>query len=217
MLDEKKMDVSNLRANHYCHSKCIVWGAVIIGTLVAVGLSFLLNLFGIAIGLSAFTTTADGTMSLAIGGFLGMLIGSIIVMFFAGWVTGYLGRTSCYNRHFGALYGLTTWCLALIVTLLLATSINAFISSSSRTMLTPQAAFTKNIEGPISSHINVVQQVLSDITSTATGDNKTTPAEKEAHGIGLSFALIFIIFFLSAAACCFGGYHGMKPPKEPRL
>jgi hypothetical protein len=68
---------------------------------VGVGLSFLLNLFSIAIGLSLVTTSKEGIASLAIGGFLGLVISAIAAMFVAGTTSGYLGRSCCAKRNLG--------------------------------------------------------------------------------------------------------------------
>ncbi|CEK12169.1 hypothetical protein [Legionella hackeliae] len=52
----------------------------------------MLNLFGIAIGLSLFTLNQEGATVLAVGGLLGLLIGIIVSMLVAGYAAGYLGR-----------------------------------------------------------------------------------------------------------------------------
>jgi len=72
-------NIETIDASHCCCPphvyKRISWTAIFVGAIVAVGLSFLLNLFGIAIGLSAFTLSTDGASVLAVGGLVGMIIG----------------------------------------------------------------------------------------------------------------------------------------------
>ncbi len=48
--------------------KRISWSAILIGAIVAVGLGFLLNMFCLAIGLSAFTLDDQGKTVVAVGG-----------------------------------------------------------------------------------------------------------------------------------------------------
>ena len=68
--------------DHHCNKR-ISWSAILTGALVGVGLSFLLNLFGVAIGLSAFSMGDHGPASLAIGGLLGLIASTIIAMYCA--------------------------------------------------------------------------------------------------------------------------------------
>src|SRR5262245_61097816 len=122
---------------------CFSWRAVLAGALVAVGLSFLLNLFSLAIGLTAFNVK-DGALSLAIGGFIGMLIGVIAIMFFAGWVSGYLARHPNHDPRFGVFYGLAAWCLGLVITLILASQISQFITANSYAMFNIHSGLMAN-------------------------------------------------------------------------
>src|SRR5436305_611289 len=84
--------------------KSICWTAIFVGALVAVGLGFLLNLFSMAIGLSA-VSNSNGTMAVAIGGFIGLIIGVIVAMVVSGYVAGFLGRLHSQKRNLGILYG----------------------------------------------------------------------------------------------------------------
>jgi pheromone shutdown protein TraB len=86
----------------YCSTKCISWTSIVVGALIALGLTFLLNLFSTAIGLSAYKLSG-GSSLFAIGGFLGFAIGIVATMFAAGWLAGYLGRSYCYNKNLGSM------------------------------------------------------------------------------------------------------------------
>ncbi|HVY53836.1 MAG TPA: hypothetical protein VHA13_04890, partial [Gammaproteobacteria bacterium] len=57
---------------HKFLQKRLSWTAVIAGALVGIGLSFLLNIFSISIGLTLIKTSAEGAVSLALGGFIGL-------------------------------------------------------------------------------------------------------------------------------------------------
>jgi hypothetical protein len=105
------------------------WTAIFIGTSIGFGLSFLLDLFGLALGLSLFSTTNTGATLIAFGGMVGILIGLVTTMLAAGYVTGYLGRSPNAQQRLGIFYGLTTWSLILILNVLLASSLNLYISN----------------------------------------------------------------------------------------
>src|SRR5829696_1753638 len=93
---------------HSHESTCFSWKPIIVGALVAIGLSFLLNLFSAAIGLSAYTADTQGMQNVAIGGLIATALGIVVAMFVSGWVAGYLGNPFCEKRHLGALYGFLT-------------------------------------------------------------------------------------------------------------
>lgn len=185
---------------HMCHFKRLSWSAITTGALVGIGLSFLLNLFSVAIGLSIVTTTQEGLISLAVGGFIGLIIGAIVSMFVAGFTAGYLGRPYCVKRNLGVLYGFTTWCLALILMVLLTSYMGRYIKSYSDFISGPRTTiFTTHKEAPV--------VILSSTTqnTTATVEPKTTE-----QSLGYSPFLIFTLFFISALASCFGGHYGMS-------
>jgi hypothetical protein len=198
----------------FCCVKCISWSAIITGALVAIGLGFLMNLFGIAIGLSAFKTTPEGVKTLAIGGYFGLLIGTIIIMFVAGWVSGYLGRANCLNRDMGALYGFTTWSLALIMTVLLASQLSNFTTTN---VLDYSSSYTQyNVKGTNHPEAPLVTQERHAETNAPS--NKVVVNEQKAVNlIGLSLLLTFVLFFAGALAACFGGYFGLCRCKSEKI
>ena len=101
-----------INAPHCCTSHFfsqISWTAIFVGAIAAIGLTFLLNLFGIAIGLRAFTLSTNGAIVLAVGGMIGIIIGIIASMLAAGYTAGYLGRVHSSQRNLGIVYGFTTF------------------------------------------------------------------------------------------------------------
>lgn len=198
---------------HY-RVQCMSWSAIFIGALISIGIAFLLNLFGISIGLAAFTTTKEGLIALAIGGFIAMAIGTIVCMFFSGWIAGYLGRTRVFNCHIGLLYGLATWCLSLVLTIVLAAHTTQFISTHYY-MLTHSdhnIVAAANYNDPIVDRNQAINQAVLQ-NQGIHNDNTTTAvdAEKVAHAASVSLFLTFLLFFLGAAASCAGGYYGYRP------
>lgn len=173
--------------------KCVSWTAILVGALVGLGLSFLLNLFGVAIGLSM-TTTQQGVVSFAVGGFLGLLIGAVASMFIAGFVAGFLGRACVVNRHLGVLYGFTTWCVMLVLTALLTLPVNRFIGTYSGFISTPSSVHVEN------NSVVVANEVTNDTTTVSNN------AQKD---LALATFFVFVLFFIGAFSSCAGGYFGM--------
>lgn len=188
--------IDNPQMSHEGHvhlrTRCICWSAIIVGSFVAVGLSFLLNVFGMSIGLSAFTNT-DNVLSLAVGGFIGLLIGGIASFFFAGWLSGYLARGYCTNQKIGLVYGLATWCLSLILSIILATYASQFVAMTYQALFNPGVAV-----------MNAMAAKSVEITGIAS--SKLDISTK----MGVSLFLTFVLFFIGAISCCFGGYCGLK-------
>lgn len=191
--------------NHeHCVSCCVSgvsWTAVIVGALVGVGIAFLLNLFSVAIGLSAYSMNAEGLFTLAIGGLVGIAIGIIVTMFVAGGVAGYLGRSHCYKRNLGVLYGFTTWCLALLITITLSAHFGRYLSVYSNFVSKP------TIIAMVAESDTGVSKAASnaDTPKVAVVDVVVNP-----NKLGMGVFLIFILFALGALASCFGGHYGMS-------
>lgn len=173
---------------HHHHRLGFAWKPIIAGALVAIGLSFLLNLFNVAIGLTAFTTDSTGVQTLALGGLIGTSIGTIACMFAAGWIAGYLGIDYCDERHLGALYGFLAWCLALIIAIFLATHAQQYVSFYGDFI----SGNAGNIELQHSTAMN------------------TTIANVSATKVVISTYILFILFFLGAFGASLGGHCGMR-------
>lgn len=81
----------------------ISWGAIIAGAAVAMSLYILLNLFGLAIGLSV----GDGTGTIGTPTAVWMIIASLIALFVGGWVTSQC--TVGESRGEAVFYGVVLW------------------------------------------------------------------------------------------------------------
>jgi hypothetical protein len=178
----------NIVHSNDCH--CFSWKPIVAGALVAIGLTFLLNLFSVAIGLTAFSTTSDGVETLVFGGLLATAIGIIASMFAAGWLTGYLSQRHCVQRHLGALYGFLAWCLALIITIFLAGHVQQYISFYGHFL---------------SGTTDMVVHAASPEKAVA-----TVQGDIHTKTLAISTYIIFSLFFLSAFACSLGGHCGAR-------
>lgn len=198
MSNEREVVITE-QGRHFCCKKRVSWSAVLAGALVGIGISFLLNLFCVAIGLSVFKTSPDGATTLAIGGFIALLISIFIAMFVAGMTAGHLGRSYHYKRKSGILYGFLTWTVALIITAFAAAHTSQYV-----------AAYTDYIyHNP-----TVVTVVNNDTSPAVSATSDTTPAQvtvnaqKAANDVGYLAFVVFVLFFVGAFASCLGGHCG---------
>jgi hypothetical protein len=188
-----------------CHFHRVSWTAVLVGALTGVGLSFLLNLFGMAIGLSLVTTSKDGMISLAVGGFIGLVIGAIAAMFTAGFAAGYLGRPYCIKRNLGVVYGFTAWCLTLVLTVLLTMHMGRNVAYYSNFVANPTTLeMTSDIDVP----------AVAGGSTSSSSSSIASDEQKATNTLGYKTLLIFILFFVSAIASCFGGHYGMVDKED---
>ncbi|KTD07643.1 hypothetical protein [Legionella jamestowniensis] len=193
---------------NHCHHvfKRISWTAIFVGALVGVGLGFLLNLFGIAIGLSLFTLNQEGATVLAIGGLIGLLIGVIASMIVAGYAAGYLGRLYCPKRNLGILYGFTTWVISLILGAIMAGHMSSYVSTY--TTHVSRAVATTQTTTP-----NVTRDETSNQTTTAPAGT-AVPANVSPDSLAWGAFMIFVLFFIGAVSTCIGACWGMSCKRE---
>lgn len=109
-----------LEGRHYAHP-AISWGAVFAGSLIAVAVSIVLGLFGVAIGATTFNpyaVTPRLDHFLSIGGGLYLAFTQLVSMQLGAYIAA---RTARYpDMHGGAVTGATVWALALAIVALAA-------------------------------------------------------------------------------------------------
>lgn len=196
-----------MMGNHLeeCHVHCFSWSAVFVGALVAIGLGFLLKLFGMAIGLStmAAATTDGGIKTFLVGGFIALLIIAVVTMFVAGWVAGVLVRPRCPTKCQATIYGFVTWCLAFVLAILLATHMNRVSNSPLQSVgLTIEAVPANAPQAPVA--VTVQKPKPAEVRQVVVKEEKMMSA-------GL-FAT-FIVFFVGALASCLGAHCALSCPK----
>ena len=196
---------NGIRTSECCKTTVtrVCWAAVLAGALVGVGLGFLLNLFSMAIGLSAYSSTPTGAEVLAIGGVIGLLIGVIAAMGTAGFVSGYLGRFHHCYCHGGVLYGFITWSLALMLSAVLIIPMSHYVSF-----------YEENLSPSVAS---------VEMTNAIAGNNAMTgeqnPAQNvsahtQAKNLAWSGWILFGLFFIGALSSCIGACYGMRCKRE---
>lgn len=188
---------------HHC-SKRICWSAIFIGGLIGVGLSFLLNLFSVAIGLTAFTVGKNGAIALAIGGFVGIIVAVIVSMLVAGYAAGYLGRLYSPRRNLGILYGFATWCVALILSAIVSSHVSHYVAGYSQSTVGSTVVVVEE---------NVGKNKAPAVNVTA-DDNQNVKVSATPGVIASGAFAIFALFFIGAASACLGGCWGMSCRRE---
>ena len=190
--------------------KCLSWSAIIAGAIVAFVIGFLLNLFGAAIGLAAFTNTQAGVSVFAIGGFIALCIVAVASMFVGGMVAGYLGRSYCTKRNLGILYGFLAFGLSLFITALLATPMANFLAHYNQGLYGSSKSIAV-IANPARASSAVISR-NETVTNVNQNTDSVTAAttEKDVNDLGKAVLLTFILFAIGAFSACIGGHCGMK-------
>lgn len=180
--------------------KKMCWTAIFVGALVGLGLTFLLNLFGLSIGLSMFNVDSDGVMALAMGGLIGVLIGTVVAMMVAGFTAGWLGRFYCQNRNLGILYGFTTWTVMLLLSALVTAHVGNYVTAYTN-KLTNAVVVASVAEGN-TNDVDVVKP--SQNSPEKAVKISTTPST-----IAWSAFFVFLLFFVGAISSCIGACWAM--------
>ncbi|WP_420460221.1 hypothetical protein [Neolewinella sp.] len=98
------------------------WGAIIAGTLIAIAVSFALNLLGVGIGLSTInpTTEANPFSGIGTGAIIWYVVANLIALFVGGYVAG---RLAGFPKETTAgLHGVLAWALFTLLSLYILNS-----------------------------------------------------------------------------------------------
>lgn len=199
MINEDHVITEERYRGHHRYRLC--WSAIFAGALVGVGLGFLLHLYGVAISLSAFSSSQQGASVIAIGGLLGMLIGVIAAMATAGFVAGYLGRYHYYQTHGGVIYGFITWSLILLISAMAVGPLTQYVSKYGESL-----SNTHQVNVSDDSAVNNAQK---PVIKTVSGTN-TKVAEITPEQLAWSGWIIFALFFIGGLSSCIGACCGMQ-------
>lgn len=193
---------------HLIHHLC--WSALFGGALVGLGLSFLLQLYSTAISLSAYSSTPQGASVIAVGGFIGLIIGVIATMIAAGFVSGYLGRFHFHHHSGGIIYGFITWSLVIFL---------------SAIMIGPMAHYLSSYGNSLTNAVVIENVSLTD-NNTAVSDNATVHQHKKVTQENVAVSadklawggwIMFILFFIGAISSCVGACCGMHCKRQCEL
>ncbi len=95
----------------------LCWGAILGGTVAAIGIHILLTALGVGASLAVFTPVTDTNpvAAFSFGAAMVWTVCALIALWFGGLVAGRLS----HSLHGGLVHGILVWCLTLILTLLL--------------------------------------------------------------------------------------------------
>lgn len=184
----------------------ICWSAIFAGAIVGLGLGFLLQLYGIAIGLSAYSSSTVGATTIAVGGLIGLFVGVIISMGVAGYVTGYLGRFHYGHCHGGVIYGFVTWGIALLLSAIFFLPLSHYAAEATEGM---NSAEVVKHYGNLAQSVDATAKnvsVTSKNEKTAINQSEIKISPRTLTG---SSWIVFGLFFIGALASCIGACCGM--------
>jgi len=182
----------------YSHTH-ICWSSIISGSLVAIGLVFLFCLLTEGLGLSSATRTEGGTEILVFAVLAWLFVGSYVVFFISGYVTGKVARPHCEHSCHGLLYGFMSWALAIIVSIMLVTPMTQ--SKSILMIKTTQA--------------EVITTPNEQQSNNNNNNELMTPAtQQEVHKVGLATLAAFLVFAAGALGSSLGGYYAIQYYKK---
>lgn len=186
----------------------ICWSAVFAGSFVGLGLGFLLHLYGVAISLSAFSSSQNGAEVIAIGGVLGMVIGVIASMMAAGFVSGYLGRFHYHPLHGGVIYGFVTWSVIIFLSAIMIGPMQHYVTSYGEALSHSVVVRGGNVDSENRSLTMNPSSAKQD-KSIANDPVKVSPNQMAWGGW-----IIFLLFFVGAISSCIGSTWGMHCKRE---
>ncbi len=182
----------------------VSWGSVFAGAVVAVALGAMLNIAGVAVGVTAADAGANDGEGLTAGAGLWLALSTVLGML-AG---GYVAARSAHNpdHHEGLLHGAAVWAVGFLLAFFLTGS----MVSSAAFNGAQAAAQASEAAGP------GVLDRITDAARTA-GDAATpdSPREREAADTAGDVAKAgawwaFITMLTSLVAACIGGTFGAR-------
>lgn len=97
--------------------------AIIMGVIMTITIGIILNILGLALGVSTGSVASDtGIQTYSTGAVFWLIFTAIAAIFIGAWFTGVLSPTHIKNRLAFTVNGTLTWAIAMLITLLLAAS-----------------------------------------------------------------------------------------------
>lgn len=183
----------------------VSWGSVIAGSVIAVALGAMLNIAGVAVGLSALRPGDGGAAeAFTVGAGLWLALATIVGML----VGGYVAARSAHNpdHHEGALHGASVWAVGFLLAFFLTGST---VSGAAFSGLQAAGAAT---EAADSSGAQRAAAALRDAADAATPESgaEREAAEDAADATGAAAWWAFITMLGSLIAALTGGALGAR-------
>jgi hypothetical protein len=201
MIPEPAVSVPRDRIPAVCDdrfSPSLCWGAIVGGTVAAIGIHILLAVLGAGAGLATFSPLHDGNPLSHFGGGTAFIwsLCALVSLFFGALLAG---RFS-HSWHSGFVHGILVWCLTLIITLLLLSKGTGMVLGGGLKVLGEGLGFTAQAEAPTVAESAKVdlQQITDELGSfvdEAVASVPTNAAPKAyiraKREVGLTVAQLF--------------------------
>ncbi len=176
----------------------LCWGAIIGGTVAAIGIHILLSVLGVGAGLATFSPMSDAEPVKAFSQDAAAIWSAcaLAALFFGGVIAGRFSE----SLHNGLVHGILVWCLTLIITLVLLSMGTGMVLGGALKVLGEGAGIAgKAVAGGAGDIVKEVTQRTGDETQsfiqeavqsmpTNTAPNVTTRAKRE---IGFAVTRLF--------------------------
>lgn len=188
MVMTQRNNFAETSCNSYGDKVCIPWGAIIIGAIISVSYTTLLNMLGIGLGLIIFDPERFNMVKLGHGAIAWMTLSGIISMMAGGYLVGKFSNTNCKLKR--CCYGIAAWALAMSFTVMVAT--------------TASGLFMGGAINITRGSVYVVEQQYAAANAASNNQSNVldtnTNIKKSANNIGKASVMMFLAFFLSAIA-----------------
>lgn len=186
---EKQISETEYCSKSSCNS-WVNWNAILVPALLAIGLSFLVNIFTAGLGLSAYTNNPEGQVTIMVSGFIWLFLIFYFIMFLMGYISGVMTQPF---RCAGVLHAFAAWSLALLINVAL------FSQTAANALGTPTYYSYKTVA-------NTQTQVQPNNNQVVTQDT--------TNKMGIGVLGIFFIFLAGALGSCTGGYVGSRQTND---
>ena len=202
--------LTSLAGGHF-HYSLISWGSVFAGAVIAIVVGAMLNLLGLAVGVTATDPGGDGAGpgALTVFGGLWIAVSTIIGLIVGGWVAARSAANP--DHHDGALHGAAVWAVSFLLALFLTGS---FVSGTAMTAVQAAGNAAEAVRNP-----GAIADNARDAADRARATPATdTPAERRVEQtaeaarratVGAAF-WAFITMLASLVAAMIGGGFGAR-------
>ncbi|PZP40112.1 MAG: PhnA-like protein [Pseudomonas fluorescens] len=142
----------------------ISWRSVLAGVTVALAVTIILNLIGMAIGFSTVDPATGDTpslMAVSIWAAIWYVMTAIVAAFAGGWVASYLSNRN-YGR-LGAWHGLVTWAVSTLVMVYLISSAMGTMVGGTLSAVGSTAQTAALASAPATANVNPLDQLDSQV------------------------------------------------------
>lgn len=194
---------------HQRNNESLRWSAIIAGVTICFAYQILMSFLGSGIGLTSLSISHPRLFTLGIGAIVWLSMSGVISMLIGGWFAGMLSNAVCKYKL--CCYGILTWSIATILTIMIATTTSSTIIGGVINMLNFNEQSIDQISGDINDHSQIKPDV---VLITDQQENVNKQLDSYTTDIGKTSIVIFIAFLMSGFASVVGAVYGGKQKKK---